>query len=246
MIRPWKVFLSVAVGAALLPCSAMAQTPTISITSPGGSGIYTLNEVVNAAYTCTGAATCVGTVPNGAPLDTGSLGVKNFSVTATAADGATATSAVAYQVMPEGGSGGPGDVPATLNLDLGTPSAFAPFIPGIGRDYTSTVVATITSTAEDNLLMVADASSTNVGRMVNGAFPLAQPVQVGAVKSATDAPTFAPLGGTSAPTPLLTFEDPVSNAAAHVTFKQPVAATDPLRTGSYSKTLTFTVSTTNP
>jgi hypothetical protein len=29
-------------------------------------------------------------------------------------------------------------------------------------------------------------------------------------------------------------------------FKQPIAATDALRTGSYAKMLTFTLSTTNP
>jgi hypothetical protein len=31
-----------------------------------------------------------------------------------------------------------------------------------------------------------------------------------------------------------------------VTFKQHIAETDPLRTGSYAKTLTFTLFTTNP
>jgi hypothetical protein len=31
-----------------------------------------------------------------------------------------------------------------------------------------------------------------------------------------------------------------------VNFKQPIGATDALRTGTYSKTLTFTLSTTTP
>ncbi len=31
-----------------------------------------------------------------------------------------------------------------------------------------------------------------------------------------------------------------------ISFKQSIGATDPLRTGTYSKTLTFTLSTTNP
>jgi len=43
-----------------------------------------------------------------------------------------------------------------------------------------------------------------------------------------------------------TYTGPVSNEAATVTFKQAIAANEPLRTGSYSKTLTFTLSTTNP
>ena len=42
------------------------------------------------------------------------------------------------------------------------------------------------------------------------------------------------------------WSEPVSNAPATITFKQAIAATEPLRTGSYSKTLTFTLSTTNP
>jgi hypothetical protein len=38
----------------------------------------------------------------------------------------------------------------------------------------------------------------------------------------------------------------VSNDAVSITFKQHISATEPLRTGSYSKTLTFTLSTTTP
>ena len=43
-----------------------------------------------------------------------------------------------------------------------------------------------------------------------------------------------------------TYAGPVFNDAAPVTFTQLVNATDALRTGSYSKTLTFTLSTTTP
>ena len=39
---------------------------------------------------------------------------------------------------------------------------------------------------------------------------------------------------------------PVSNDAVTITFRQPIGANDPLRTGTYSKTLTFTLSTTTP
>ena len=38
----------------------------------------------------------------------------------------------------------------------------------------------------------------------------------------------------------------MSNASVAIAFKQLIKRTDPLRTGSYSKTLTFTLSTTNP
>jgi carboxypeptidase T len=39
---------------------------------------------------------------------------------------------------------------------------------------------------------------------------------------------------------------PVSNDAVSVAFKQAIGAGDALRTGTYSKTLTLTLSTTNP
>ena len=39
---------------------------------------------------------------------------------------------------------------------------------------------------------------------------------------------------------------PVSNASVSILFKQPIGANEPLRTGVYSRTLTFTLSTTNP
>ena len=39
---------------------------------------------------------------------------------------------------------------------------------------------------------------------------------------------------------------PVSNEAVTISFKQQIKATDALRTGAYSKTLTFTLSTTTP
>jgi hypothetical protein len=38
----------------------------------------------------------------------------------------------------------------------------------------------------------------------------------------------------------------VSNGSSAITFRQHIGATDALRTGSYSKTLTFTLSTTEP
>ena len=45
---------------------------------------------------------------------------------------------------------------------------------------------------------------------------------------------------------LKTYAAPVSNDVVPVTFTQKIAATDALRTGAYSKTLTFTLSTTTP
>ena len=48
------------------------------------------------------------------------------------------------------------------------------------------------------------------------------------------------------PADLLRYGGPVANDPVTITFKQPIGATDPLRTGTYAKTLTFTLSTTDP
>ena len=70
-----------------------------------------------------------------------------------------------------------GTVPATLSLTLGAPATFAPFTPGVDRDYEASTTANVISTAGDATLSVADPATTNTGRLVNGAFSLAQPVQ---------------------------------------------------------------------
>ncbi len=55
---------------------------------------------------------------------------------------------------------------------------------------------------------------------------------------------FAPVGGS--PLALLSYSAPVSNDVVPLEFAQAIGATDALRTGSYSKTLVFTLSTTTP
>ena len=42
------------------------------------------------------------------------------------------------------------------------------------------------------------------------------------------------------------YSGPVSNDAVPITFTQTIGQSEPLRTGTYGKTLTFTLSTTNP
>ena len=99
----------------------------------------------------------------------------------------------------------------------------------------------MTSSAGDATLTVADPSPTNTGKLVNGSFALAQPVQANAGGGA-----FAPVGGSSSPTPLKSYAGPASNDVVSVAFQQSIAANEALRTGAYSKTLTFTLSTTQP
>ena len=70
-----------------------------------------------------------------------------------------------------------GTVPATLSLTV-TPSAtLGSFTPGIARDYATSLGAGVISTGADATLAVTDTSATAPGRLVNGAFALAQPLQ---------------------------------------------------------------------
>jgi len=133
-----------------------------------------------------------------------------------------------------------GTVPATLAVTLGAPATFGDFIPGVASDYSAATTATVTSSAGDATLSIADASATATGHLTNGAFALPSALQVAAGGS------FAAVGGASAPTPLKTWSGPTANEATTLSFKQSIAATDALRTGSYSKTLTITLSTTTP
>ena len=136
-------------------------------------------------------------------------------------------------------------MPATLSLSVGNPASFSPFTPGIGRDYLASMSATVTSTADNALLTVSDPSTTATGHMVNGAFALPQALQAKASSAAVAGGDYAAIGG-SPPTPLLSYAGPVSNDAVTLGFKQSIGATDALRTGTYAKTLTFTLSTTPP
>ncbi len=129
------------------------------------------------------------------------------------------TTGVTVETPVQGGVGGA--VPATLSLTLGAPATFGGFVPGTAAEYTASTSANIISTAGSASLTVSDP-----GHLTNGAFSLPEALRV----------EIAPN----------TWSAPVSNSPATITFRQHIGATDALRTGSYSKTLTFTLSTTQP
>ena len=125
-----------------------------------------------------------------------------------------------FQRTDTAGSVG-GTVPATLALALGAPASFGAFTPGLDKEYTAPATANVISTAGDAVLTVSDP-----GHLTNGAFSLPEALRV----------EIAPASWTA----------PVSNAAVAIMFRQHIGMTDALRTGTYSKALTFTLSTTNP
>jgi hypothetical protein len=139
-----------------------------------------------------------------------------------------------------------GTVSSTLSLTLGSGPSFGAFTPGIAKDYASTMTATVVSSAGNGALSVADPSATATGHLVNGTFTLPSALQAKAASPAGTGGALADVGGSVAPTSLLTYTGPVANDPVAVSFGQHISAADALRTGSYSKTLTFTLSTTAP
>ena len=102
------------------------------------------------------------------------------------------------------------------------------------------------SSAGDALLSVADPSSQHTGHLVNGSFFLPQPVQARARNAANTGTAYNNVGSSASPLNLLTWDGPISNDQLSLQFSQRINDNDALRTGAYSKTLTFTLSTTNP
>jgi hypothetical protein len=135
-----------------------------------------------------------------------------------------------------------GTVPATLTLELGAATDFGAFLPGLARTYEASTSADVISTAGDATLTVSDAGP-NPGHLVNGAFALPEPLQARARNAGNTATAYNNVGSSLN---LLTYDGPVSNDAVDLQFSQRIKAEDALRTGAYTKTLTFTLSTTNP
>jgi hypothetical protein len=86
------------------PASSDTTDPTISVVSPVAGTETVQGAALSASFSCadesggSGLASCVGTVANGAALDTSVVGDKSFAVTATDNAGNTTTRTVAYRV----------------------------------------------------------------------------------------------------------------------------------------------------
>ncbi len=221
--------------------------PTVTVNIPEGA-VYTQGRPVPLTFSCaddqggSGIASCVGSTPSGSNLPTGTAGPQVLTITATDNVGNVFVKTVNYRVLDAVNTNGNvgGTVPATLALTLGTPPSFGALTAGIAKDYAAQTTATVISTAANAALSVADPSSTATGHLVNGTFVLPSALQV------NTGTAFADVGGSAAPNQLKTWSNPTSNEAVTIAFQQHVGANDALRTGTYSKTLTFTLSTTAP
>ena len=89
-------------------------------------------------------------------------------------------------------------------------------------------------------------ATATAGKLVNGDYTLPSAVQARALSAKGTGGPFAAVGGSANPTPLLNYSGAVNDSAVTLEFLQHVSVTDALRAGTYSKTLTFTLSTTTP
>jgi hypothetical protein len=224
--------------------------PTIDIAAPVAGVSYEIGSTVPADFSCADAETavesCVGTVADGAPIATGQTGHFEFTVTATDLAGNTETKTVVYSVLHDAANGTvTGNVPGTLALTVGN-ADFGAFTPGLAKVYNAGTMANVISSAGDAVLSVSDPSSTATGHLVNDVFSLPQPLQARARNAANTSTAYNNVGSAATPLNLLAYDGPISNDPVSLEFQQAIGANDALRTGIYSKTLVFTLSTTNP
>ncbi len=78
--------------------------PVVTIASPVDGAAYTLDQVVNASFSCddgggAGVETCDGTQPTGTPVDTASAGLHTFTVTTSDGAGNSTQVTHTYEVL---------------------------------------------------------------------------------------------------------------------------------------------------
>ena len=180
-----------------------------------------------------------------------SAGTKTATLTVTYADGDTASKSVDAVNVPTPlfthvNADVAANVPLVLALTLGQPATFGNFVPAVTRDYTASTTANVLATSGNAALSVSDAATTNTGRLINADYALPSALQIRAVSAKGAGSALAAIGGPASPTSLLTYSGATNDSAVTLEFKQHVENTDALRAGKYSKTLTFTLSTTTP
>src|SRR5829696_1353262 len=83
-------------------------TPSVTLSTPSDGATYDLNQAITANYSChdeaqgSGVASCQGTVPDGSPVDTATLGTKSFTVTTSDTAGNVSSVTHTYTVVGAG------------------------------------------------------------------------------------------------------------------------------------------------
>ena len=150
------------------------------------------------------------------------------------------------RIIPNPSEAG-GTVPATLSLTLGTPAGFGAFTPGVAKDYTASTTATVISSAGDATLQ-RRRPQRDQHRQARQRHVRARAGRAGdrdeRGRHRRDRRPGRRLGGPDDAADLRRTDQ--QRRGRRSTFKQSIGVNEPLRTGAYSKTLTFTLSTTTP
>jgi hypothetical protein len=129
----------------------IGAAPVITVSVPGDGSSYLLGSSHASEYSCTGSgagvASCVGSVPNGAAIDTSTVGTKTFTVTATDSNGVTSTTTVTYAVT------------APANLDTTAPTVSCAAADGAWHN-TNVLIPCAATDSDSGLVDQADASFT--------------------------------------------------------------------------------------
>ncbi len=242
------------------PTTTASVSPTPSAGQVNGLATVTLTAtdatsgVATTSYSVDGATAQTYTAPF--TITTGGVHTVTYH-SVDQAGNIEATQTLMVQVNPQVTTSPGGNVPSTLAISLtGAAPTFGAYAPGVAATYSTSVAATVTTTAQSSTLIAADACTPAAGcfpgHLVNpaagGPYALAQGLQVDATSgspSASGGGSWVDLSQSN-PATILTYTAPVSNDAVAVGFRQPIAATDPLRTGTYNKTITLTLSTSTP
>jgi len=124
------------------------------------------------------------------------------------------------------------------------------FVPNSATTYTTTLSASITSTAGSATLTAQDPSAASTGYLVNnsvgGPYALLSPLHINATDGGTNPSTGYQVLTSGNAMLLLSYSAPVSNDPVTIGFQQAIGLVEPLRSGTYSKAITLTLTTNNP
>ena len=193
--------------------------------APGDFAIVS-NTCVGTGITIAPNATCVVNV-GFKPTVTSKTSTARVRLTSTGDDAPESFYVVGTSTGAALGGVG-GAVDSVLALTLGTAPSFGSFVPATARNYDTAMSASVVSTAGNAILSVTDPSSTGTGKLVNGEFALAQPLQVRANNAANTGTAFSPLSTTP------------GGAVALLLYTAPTAGADPSRSPSVRRSAPMT------
>ncbi len=217
---------------------------TIGLTGDASFSIVPAPNVCTAASTLAIGASCTVIVRFAPAAEGPLLGALSIAYTAPAAASpiVVALAGDGHILSSSGTVGVGGTVAAALGITVSnTSSSLGTFTPGVAANYDTSVVLGITTSGANAALTIQDPSPVATGHLVNGSLALLSPLL-----ARTGAAPFDPVGSAVSPLLLKSYPAPATNDPVGVTFRQPISASEPLRTGQYSKTVLFTLSTTAP